>query len=105
VQIMTFMVRYADVVTDEMRRMHVARVSRGFAARDVRHLPVLARSLAALFIRSYERGERVHLAMISRGYTGRMPLATAAATPRDWSLAMTLPAVATGVALTAWAVL
>ena len=27
----------------------------------------------ALFIRSYERGERVHLAMLSRGYTGRLP--------------------------------
>jgi cobalt/nickel transport system permease protein len=98
-------VRYADVVTDEMRRMHIARVSRGFAARDVRHMRVLARSLAALFIRSYERGERVHLAMISRGYTGRMPLASSAATLRDWTLAMTLPVAASAVALTAWAVL
>jgi cobalt/nickel transport system permease protein len=104
VQIMTFMVRYADVVTDEMRRMHIARLSRGFAPRDVRHLRVLARSLAALFIRSYERGERVHLAMISRGYTGRMPLASSAATLRDWTLALTLPVAATVVALTAWAV-
>ena len=33
----------------------------------------LARALGALFIRSYERGERVHLAMLSRGYTGRLP--------------------------------
>ena len=68
VQIMGFMVRYLDVVTDEMRRMRVARESRGFNARDVRHWPVLARSAGALFIRSYERGERVHLAMLSRGH-------------------------------------
>ncbi|MDF1606423.1 cobalt ECF transporter T component CbiQ [Nocardioides sp. YIM 152315] len=73
VQIMAFMVRYLDVVTDEMRRMKVARESRGFSARNPRHWPVLARSAGALFIRSYERGERVHLAMLSRGYTGRMP--------------------------------
>ena len=73
VQIMAFMVRYLDVVTSEMRRMKVARESRGFSARDPRHWPVLARSLGALFIRSYERGERVHLAMLSRGYTGKMP--------------------------------
>jgi cobalt/nickel transport system permease protein len=73
VQIMGFMVRYLDVVTDEMGRMRVARESRGFNARDVRHWPVLARSAGALFIRSYERGERVHLAMLSRGYTGTMP--------------------------------
>ncbi|GAW52236.1 MULTISPECIES: cobalt ECF transporter T component CbiQ [unclassified Nocardioides] len=73
VQIMAFMVRYLDVVTGEMQRMKVARDSRGFSARNPRHWPVLARSLGALFIRSYERGERVHLAMLSRGYTGRMP--------------------------------
>lgn len=73
VQIMAFMVRYLDVVTGEMRRMKVARESRGFSARNPRHWPVLARSAGALFIRSYERGERVHLAMLSRGYTGRMP--------------------------------
>ena len=73
VQIMGFMVRYLDVVTTEMQRMRVARESRGFTARNPRHWPVLARSAGALFIRSYERGERVHLAMLSRGYTGRMP--------------------------------
>ncbi len=73
VQIMGFMIRYLDVVTDEMRRMRVARESRGFDARNVRHWPILARSAGALFIRSYERGERVHLAMLSRGYTGTMP--------------------------------
>ena len=73
VQIMGFMVRYLDVVTDELRRMKTARESRGFTARDPRHWPVVARSAGALFIRSYERGERVHLAMLSRGYTGRLP--------------------------------
>lgn len=73
VQIMAFMVRYLEVVTDEMRRMAVARASRGFVARNPKHWPVLARSVGALFIRSFERGERVHLAMVSRGYTGRMP--------------------------------
>ena len=66
VQIMGFMVRYLDVVTDEMRRMRVARESRGFTARDVRHWPVIARSAGALFIRSYERGERVHVPILER---------------------------------------
>jgi cobalt/nickel transport system permease protein len=74
VQILGFMIRYLDVVTDEMRRMRIARESRGFGAggrgRWWRAWPVLARSAGALFIRSYERGERVHLAMVSRGYTG-----------------------------------
>ena len=73
VQIMGFMIRYVDVVTDEMRRMRIARESRGFTASNPRHWPVVARGAGALFIRSYERGERVHLAMVARGYTGSLP--------------------------------
>lgn len=73
VAIMGFMIRYLDVVTAELGRMVVAMRSRGVDPRSPRHWPLLARSLGALFVRSYERGERVHLAMLSRGYTGRMP--------------------------------
>ena len=73
VQIMAFMIRYLEVVGDDLRRQQIALASRGFSARNPRHWPVLARSAGALFIRSYERGERVYLAMLSRGYTGRMP--------------------------------
>ncbi|HTW15573.1 MAG TPA: cobalt ECF transporter T component CbiQ [Nocardioides sp.] len=73
VQIMGFMIRYLDVVTSEMGRMMTSMRSRGCEPRSPRHWPALARSLGALFIRSYERGERVHLAMVSRGYTGRLP--------------------------------
>ena len=54
--------------------MRIARESRGFEARDVRHCRCSRRSAGALFIRSYERGERVHLAMLSRGYAGSMPV-------------------------------
>ena len=98
------MVRYLDVVTDEMARMRVARESRGFTARDIRQWPVLARSAGALFIRSYERGERVHLAMLSRGYTGTMPLLdSVAATPAQWARSALLPAAALAVCLAGWA--
>jgi cobalt/nickel transport system permease protein len=73
VQIMGFMIRYLDVVTGELARMMVAMRSRGCDPRSPRHWPTLARAMGALFIRSYERGERVHLAMLSRGYDGRLP--------------------------------
>ncbi|WP_299540465.1 cobalt ECF transporter T component CbiQ [uncultured Streptomyces sp.] len=92
VQIASFMLRYGDVITDEMRRMSVARRSRGFEARGVRHWGVLAKSAGALFIRSYERGERVHLAMVSRGYTGTMPVIDeVTATRAQWAYAAALP--------------
>lgn len=72
VQIMGFMIRYLDVVTADLGRMMVSMRSRGVEPRSPRHWPALARALGALFIRSYERGERVHLAMLSRGYDGRI---------------------------------
>jgi cobalt/nickel transport system permease protein len=103
VQIMSFMFRYADVVGAEMARMKVARESRAFEGRDLRHAKVVAQSAGALFIRSYERGERVHLAMLSRGYTGTMPRVNDLRADRaQWSTAAALPVLALGVALTAW---
>jgi cobalt/nickel transport system permease protein len=103
VQIASFMIRYGDVITDEMRRMSVARRSRGFEARGVRHWGVLAKSAGALFIRSYERGERVHLAMVSRGYTGTMPVIDqVTATPAQWGRAAALPVSALAVCLLGW---
>ena len=74
VQIATFMLRYVNVVSDEMERMKVARQSRGFEAKGIADWKILAQAAGALFIRSYERGERVHLAMLSRGYVGVMPV-------------------------------
>ncbi|MFF2651826.1 cobalt ECF transporter T component CbiQ [Streptomyces sp. NPDC058045] len=103
VQIASFMIRYGDVITDEMRRMRIARASRGFEARGVRHWGVLAKSAGALFIRSYERGERVHLAMVSRGYRGTMPVIDdATATGAQWSTALALPCAALAVCLLGW---
>ena len=72
VQIMGFMIRYLDVVTADLGRMITAMRSRGVDPRSPRHWPALARTLGALFVRSYERGERVHLAMLSRGYDGTL---------------------------------
>ncbi|MFE5486624.1 cobalt ECF transporter T component CbiQ [Streptomyces sp. NPDC056527] len=103
VQIASFMIRYGDVITDEMRRMSVARRSRGFEAKGVRHWGVLAKSAGALFIRSYERGERVHLAMVSRGYTGSVPVIDeATATRTQWTYAAALPLAALLICLLGW---
>ncbi|MFB4318452.1 cobalt ECF transporter T component CbiQ [Actinomadura sp. 21ATH] len=104
-QIAAFMLRYGDVVAAELGRMRTARAARGFEPRGLRDARVLARSLGALFLRSYERGERVHLAMVSRGYDGRMPVPyDVAASPRQWSAAAALPLAAALIALAAWTV-
>lgn len=73
VAIMTFFIRYVDVVSDQYQRMWIAQRARGFDASSPRSWPVLAHGLGALFVRSFERGERVHLALVSRGYDGQLP--------------------------------
>ena len=98
VQILMFMIRYADVVSGELQRMRVARESRGFVGRNLGALRVLGPAAGSLFVRSYERGERVHLAMLSRGYTGRMPGGPVAAVPvQAWLTALVLPLGAAAV--------
>ena len=61
--ITAFMVRYGDVIGDELRRMRIARESRRRMSWSGQ--PAVATSAGALFVRSYERGERVYLAMAS----------------------------------------
>jgi cobalt/nickel transport system permease protein len=103
VHIAAFMVRYLDVVLDQARRMRIARISRGHDPRFLWQVTATARSIGSLFIRSFERGERVYLAMVSRGYTGSMPtLSTGRASAAQWATAMSLPAVASVVLVWSW---
>jgi cobalt/nickel transport system permease protein len=97
-----FMVRYAEVIAGEMRNMRIARDSRGYHGRWLWQIRPIAASAGALFIRSYERGERVHTAMLARGYTGAMPvLVSTTATRSAWCTALALPALAGVVAIAA----
>ena len=61
------MLRYLDVLVGEARRMRVARISRGDDPRFLWQLRGFAAGIGALFLRAFERGERVYLAMVSRG--------------------------------------
>jgi cobalt/nickel transport system permease protein len=86
--IASFMVRYLEVIAGELGRMRTAMAARGYAPRWLWQARPIATSAGALFIRSYERGERVHAAMLARGYTGTMPeLDERRATGAQWALA------------------
>ena len=98
-----FMIRYADVLKGEASRMQIARISRGDNPRFIWQVKALATSAGALFVRTYERGERVHLAMRSRGFDGQMPdLADRRAGARDWQRVVLFPAAALAVAGASW---
>lgn len=102
VQIASFMLRYLSVITDDLRRMRIARESRCFTGGGLGHARAVATSAGALFVRSYERGERVHLAMLSRGYTGEMPLLGARALSTPPLALLAGVAVVIAATATAW---
>ena len=103
VTITTLMLRYVDVIAGEARRMRVARISRGHDPRFLWQVGATARGVGSLFVRSYTRGERVHLAMLARGWAGRMPqLSDVAATPRQWAIGLAPTAVAFALAVAGW---
>lgn len=97
-----FMIRYLDVLVEEFGRMRTAAAVRGYRARGVRALRTMAGISGAMLIRAYERGERIHAAMLVRGYAGTMPrLWAVRAGPVDWGTGLALPSLAVLAAVVA----
>jgi cobalt/nickel transport system permease protein len=69
----SFMYRYSFILIDEMQRMKRARDSRCFGGSWFWQSKVIGHMIGTLFLRSFHRGERVYMAMLSRGYRGTMP--------------------------------
>jgi cobalt/nickel transport system permease protein len=76
VSIISFMYRYLGVLADEATRMNRARASRsadpgGRGGGSLRwRARVTGAMVGSLFLRSYERGERIYAAMQARGFEG-----------------------------------
>jgi cobalt/nickel transport system permease protein len=73
VLIAAFMYRYLFVIVEEVGRMRAALAARGYAPRHALQVQAIGRVATALFLRTYERAERVHLAMLARGWSQTMP--------------------------------
>jgi cobalt/nickel transport system permease protein len=78
VSIVGFMVRYLFILFDEALRMLRARASRSPKMPGVKRPGLVWQGrmvgmmVGSLFLRSLDRSERVHAAMVSRGYDGEM---------------------------------
>jgi len=72
IMILSFMYRYLFVMVDEVIRMRQARDSRNFGGKRIWQLKIIGNMVGTLFIRSYERGERVYGAMVARGFEGQI---------------------------------
>lgn len=77
--IIAFLYRYLFVLADEVFRLLRARESRSAGAPGMRsggsvawRARVAGNMAGQLFLRSYERSDRVYNAMLARGYTGHM---------------------------------
>lgn len=66
--------RYLALLLDEGSRMGQGFAARAVGRRDVRLVRPLGRVIGCLAARSLERAERVHGAMLARGYSGAMPI-------------------------------
>lgn len=72
IAIISFMYRFIFLLIDEVERMMLAFQSRYFRLPVLERLAVFANMIAVLFIRTFERGERIYLAMESRGFRGEV---------------------------------
>ncbi len=72
IMVLSFMYRYLFVSVDELMRMKQAKDARTISPKGRFEIKALANIIGSLFIRSYERGERVYLAMCSRGFSGKI---------------------------------
>lgn len=72
--IAAMMLRYVAMLSEEFGRMSRARAARaGGPLAGVALFQVHGNQTGLLLVRSWERAERIHAAMLSRGFTGTMP--------------------------------
>lgn len=106
VSIVAVMLRYLDLVTDRLARLRRAMTARGHDPRWIWQVRPIASSVGTLFIRTYERGERVHLAMVARGFDGELPgIDPPLTTRRVASAWAVVPALVAASSLLAWTIL
>lgn len=71
--ILGMMYRYTNLLLEEHARLERARESRTVRPLGGQRFAVYGREFATLIIRSWDRADRVHAAMLSRGYDGGWP--------------------------------
>jgi cobalt/nickel transport system permease protein len=80
---LTLMGRYVGVILEEYKRLERARDSRTVRPLGQTRWQVYGQQFGTLLLRSLDRSERIHAAMLSRGFEGSWP--TAAAPALSWA--------------------
>jgi cobalt/nickel transport system permease protein len=74
IAILASMYRYLAVLFNEVISMQRAAISRNLMASRSWHRIVVGHMMGSLFIRTYDRGNRIYQAMLARGYNGLIPM-------------------------------
>lgn len=85
---LNFMYRYLDLLIGEAKRMEIARNQRFFGRGFLKQFRVLGNMIGNLFLRTYERGERIYTAMLLRGYDGNSKVARVKYSFLDYALVL-----------------
>ncbi|MBD1899414.1 cobalt ECF transporter T component CbiQ [Trichocoleus sp. DQ-A3] len=93
VAILASMYRYISVLIGEVNAMRRAAASRNLMGSNHWQRQVIGNMMGTLFIRTYERGERVYQAMLSRGYQGLPPVEKVPSGGRRDIVALTLTVI------------
>jgi cobalt/nickel transport system permease protein len=93
VAIMASMYRYISVLIGEFNAMRRAAASRNLIGNNRWQRLVIGNMIGSLFIRTYERGDRVYQAMLSRGYQGIPPIEKVPSGGKRDILALTLTVI------------
>lgn len=94
ITLFSFLSRYVGVFRGQLRSLRVAMDCRAPALRGLRLLRVYGNLSGSLLVRAYDRGERIHSAMLSRGFTGALPTAEVLALRPADALAVLVAALA-----------
>lgn len=74
---LSFLYRYLFLLVDEAHRMKLARDARSYGHSTFRfRLHTVGNIIAVLFLKTLDRAEHVYTAMVSRGFSGEMPVIT-----------------------------
>lgn len=74
---LSFLYRYLFLLIDEAHRMKLARDARSYGHSTFRfRLHTVGNIIAVLFLKTLDRAEHVYTAMVSRGFSGEMPVIT-----------------------------
>lgn len=67
--------RYVFLLAEEWQRVSQARVCRAPSLSSAASAAVMSQQLGLIFVRSWDRAERIHGAMLVRGFSGLWPMA------------------------------